>query len=158
MSGKSKYFIFILCLVSAYAVGRWAAPEKVVVKTEVVEVEKKSSSSDSDKEKKKDTETHVIEYPDGRKETIITTHEEWQKHLHDEASSDSLKSSKDEKVVTGSSGKVTVSALIGVSLGSLTSSPPLWGASVSKPILGPIAVGFWGLTNHTFGASLGLTF
>lgn len=154
---KWKLALAAVALLTAYAVGRWSAPEKVVIKKEIVEVEKKASQSDSDKEKRKDTETHIIEHPDGTKETIITTHEEWEKHHHDSSTSDSSSSTKDDKVVQSSSSKVTISVLGGANVNSL-GSPVIWGGALTKPVLGPVTVGAWGLSNGTVGASVGLTF
>lgn len=153
MTLKWKLALVAVALLSAFAFGRWSSPEKVVIKKEVVEVEKKTSNSDKDG--KKDVETHIIEHPDGTKETIITSHSEWEKHHS--SSTDNSTSTKDEKVVVSSSSKVTLSLLGGVNVNSLGSAP-LWGASLTKPILGPITVGAWGVSNGTVGASLGLTF
>jgi hypothetical protein len=49
--------------------------------------------------------------------------------------------------------KLSLSALAGTDLRS-----PVYGAHVSKEILGPVSVGIFGLTNGTFGASIGLNF
>lgn len=157
MSTKLKVVFVGLSLLTTYAIGRWAAPEKVVVKKEIVEVEKKTDSSSSEANKQKDTETHIIEHPDGTKETVITTHENWEKNHSDNSSSISSSSEKDSKEVTNSRSKVTISAMGGVNLDSLI-GPPILGVSATKPILGPITVGLWGLSNKTLGASVGLTF
>lgn len=152
MSTKREVVLAAISLLTAFAVGRWSAPERVKVETKVVEVEKKDSSSAQAGDK--DTETHIIEHPDGTKETIITTHENWQKNHS--STDDTSVSSDASKEVTARKSLVTISALGGAEASN--NFPLVYGVSVTKSILGPVTVGIWGLSDKTFGASLGLTF
>lgn len=160
MGTKAKLIIGAAALLLAFAAGRWAAPEKVRIETKVVEVENVHNETKTDIDKNRHTETTVTEIvrPDGTKEkTTRTTQDTQTTQKRDTASTkDTVTTAEETKEVTRGTAKVTISALAGAQIGS--STPLVYGASVSKPILGPITVGIFGLSNATFGASLGLTF
>ncbi len=149
METKTKIIIVSVSLALAFAAGRYSVPTKTVIETKVVEVEKKQENKDIDREKHKTTVT--IERPDGSKETTVT--ETVGTHINTETSIDKESASSSKKT-TEKAASVTVSGLAGLS----DFKTPVYGASITKPFLGPIAVGFWGLTNSTFGISLGLSF
>lgn len=161
MSIKTKVILIVLLSIVSFASGRWLAPTKVVTKIEVKEVVKTidNTKTEADKDKHKVTTTTTITKPDGTKETTTTVAEDSTTHKETDKqnSTESSRESSTEKEVTRDTNKVTISALAGVNVLSLT-SPPVYGGSVSKPILGPIAVGIFGLTNGTLGCSLGLSF
>lgn len=158
---KTKVVLVLTSLVTAYAFGRWASPVKVITETKTIEVEKKSSDSKSDTDRNKHKETIVTEvvHPDGTKETTTRTIEDstTNKKTDTETRDELSQSQSSSKETVYSSSKVTVSALAGVSLTDF-SRPPVYGGSVSKPVLGPITVGFFGLTSGVVGTSLGLSF
>ena len=149
MSNKLKLLACCLVVVAAFAAGRWAAPEKVRTETKIVEVEKKTSKKDEHRET---TTTDVVK-PDGTHTSTTTVVED----NHEGTTSDTSLTEVDKKEVTRGTSKVTISALAGIRPFDLT-TPPVYGASITKPILGPLAVGAFFLTNGTVGASIGLTF
>lgn len=150
MSNKTKIIISIAALVLAYTSGRYMAPTKVITEVKTVEVEKKQSKTDAEREKHK--KTVIIERPDGSKETTITENTDTSKKT--DSSSDSRTDSSSRKVVERGIG-ANISALGGIRLDGYT---PVFGASISKPVLGPITIGIWGLSDKTLGASVGLQF
>lgn len=156
---SKKYWFYGLALLVSFASGRWLAPEKVKIEKQIVEVEKKSSTKDTDSERNKRKETTVTEKigPDGSKETTSHTVEttETAKKKSQSDSSESTRAESETKEIERGTAKVTVSALAGT---SFTSPQIVYGASVSKPILGPITVGVFYLTPGTLGGMLGLTF
>lgn len=154
---KTKIIISIIVLITAFAFGRYTVPEKTTSK----DIYKESSSKTTEKDKETHKKTIITETtkPDGTKEKTTTVTEDSENHK----TTDSTKTSDKEKeteTIRGDS-KVTVSMLGGVGLSN--PSEFLVGVAVSKPILGPVTVGLWGLnkygtTNFNGGASLGLTF
>lgn len=89
-------------------------------------------------EKKVNRVITIVKRPDGTVEKVI----------------------KDNSVITTDTetkvkerSKLAISALAGTDL-----SKPIYGAAVSKEVLGPITIGIFGLSNASFGASVGLNF
>lgn len=160
MTTKTKLIIAVVALLAAYAFGRFSAPTKVITETKIVEVEKKTdkTKSDTKKEVHRTTTTTETIKPDGTKTVTTVVKEDSNSDSKKNSSStdNTTKSSDTIKEVIRDTSKVTVSALAGVNITSL--SIPVYGASLTKPILGPIAIGIWGLTNSVGGVSLGLTF
>lgn len=155
MNNKTKVIIVVIALVTSFAVGRWAAPTKIVTKT--IEVEKKVIVKDDKKDTRKhrSKKTVVVVTPDGTKTTTIVdnTDTDTKQENKDKTTDDIKKDSETTKEY--SSSKVTVSALGAL---NLKTGLPAYGAAVSKPILGPLTIGAFGLTDTTFGVSVGLTF
>lgn len=160
MTTKSKIIIASIALLTSYAFGRWSAPEKVKIETKIVEVEKKTETSKTDTDRNKHKETTVTETtrPDGTKETTTKTVEDTQtdRKTNTSKTDDTTITESKSKEVTYSSSKVTVSALAGVNV--LKGGLPDYGASLTKPILGPITVGAFAFQSGMVGCSLGLTF
>jgi len=153
MNNKTKVIIAVSAILVSFASGRFLTPTKVVTVVKTVEVEKKTSASD----KKTHKETTIVEStkPDGTKETTtkIVEVDDTKKHSTD----DITKQSESTSTVTKGGSRLSVSALAGVSLSNF-SGGPIYGASVSRELLGPISLGVWGLNNSTAGISLGLSF
>lgn len=151
MDTKYKVGIAVIAVAVSFAAGRYSVPEKKIE----VSTDKKEETKQVEvqKDKKKNTKVVEIINKDGSKEITTTIDEETS---IDKKSTDAKKedSSVSVEVVSGSS-KVTISALGGL---DTTTGIPLYGASVSKPILGPVTIGIWGLSNLSCGASIGLTF
>jgi len=146
MTVKTKLLIVGVALLAAFAAGRYTVPEKVKIVTQTVEVEKKQENSDL----KEHTKTTIVKKPDGSSVTTIETVADDKTNETDSSTIDTQTS----KEITRES-QVTISALAGVNI----SSPAMvYGASVTKPILGPITIGLWGLSNATIGVSVGLSF
>lgn len=90
-------------------------------------------------EKQVDRVVTIIKRPDGTFEKVIV---------------DKSKIVTDEKTkLNAARSKVNLSALVGTDL-----YKPVYGGHISKELLGPISVGAWGLTNATFGVSIGVNF
>lgn len=141
MNTKTKLLLASVSLLTAFAFGRWSAPE--YRKT----TKDQSETTDSSSHKK----TTVIEKekPDGTKEKKTVVEED-----KDRSKS---KTDKESEEIRVSSSKTNISVLWGVDPRS--PQTPKYGLSVSRPILGPITVGLWALpTDPTVGFSLGLTF
>ena len=151
MDTKYKVLIGVTSAVVIFAAGRYTTPEKVRIETKIVEVEKKTTDTQRDKHK----ETVVVEKtnPDGSKETTTTVVEDTKTDRKTET--DKNKSSDVVQEKTQGTDKVTISALGGI---DLTTNKAIFGGSATKPILGPITIGVFGLSNGSAGASVGLTF
>lgn len=101
------------------------------------------------KEKERETVTRtVVRYvkdPSGREETVTTI---------DEVEKERTKSQKETLSKPGP--KINLSAMVGFE-GSKFNTP-IYGISASKELLGPISVGIFGMTNSTYGLTLGASF
>lgn len=161
MSTKVKVIIAVAVVAAAFAVGRYTVPEKVRVETKVVEVIKKVKDTSIDQTQKKDkrTTTTTIVRPDGTKETTTVveeiTHTDKKTDIVENEEKDKQADSKTE--VVKASSRLNISALGGVDFlhGPIT---PVFGAAITKDIIGPVSLGAFGLTNGTAGVSLGLSF
>jgi hypothetical protein len=156
---KYKVIVVIVALASSYAAGRWASPTKVVTEIKTVEVEKKTDKTATDTKSDDHKKITIVEVqkPDGEKQTTTTiTQDTSTNNKTTNSQTDSNSTTTDDKhLETHSESKVTISALGGY---DVTRNSPVYGLSCSKPILGPLTVGVFGLSNMTFGASVGLTF
>lgn len=146
MKTRYKVIISSVALAAAFSVGRYTVP--VMVKT--VETKKVDTKiTKTTKKNKKIVKTEII-HPDGKKEkkTEITDDTE-------------TKVDKDKKqnettsVERSSEHRVQIEALVGA---DARTPQAVYGAAVSTPILGPVVIGIWGLSNSTFGGSIGLRF
>lgn len=160
MSIKYKIVALVFLTVGSFAIGRWVAPEKIRIETHTVEIEKKTEETKSDTSVDRHKETTVVEvsHPDGTKEKKTTTVEDSSANRkHDTKTEDDKETdSSSVKVVEHSSSKITISALAAINPFSL--GPAIYGAHVSKAILGPVTIGFFGFSDGRMGASAGLTF
>lgn len=149
-SENKKRLAIAAAIVVSFAVGRFTTPEKVKIETKVVTVEVKV------KEKDKHKETKIVEVtkPDGTKEKTKTIIEDTKTNIVKESSQSA--ETKTERI--GSTQRTTISGLIGIDFNNLSRSPVVYGGSVSRPIIGPVTLGAWGLSNLTFGASVGVQF
>ena len=154
MSNKVKVLIVAAVALVCFAVGRYTAPSKVTVQTKVVEVDHKVDDSD--------TKTHehkkvvIVTKPDGTSVTTITdsTNSDTKDHSVDISTTTTNQTTTTDK--SKNFNNLTVYALAGSNLlhgGAIT-----YGAMVTKPLLGPVFMGLFGMTNLTCGASIGLTF
>lgn len=161
MSTKAKVILAVIALLTAFAVGRYTVPEKIRIEKQIVEVEKKTETKETDTNRNKHKETKVVEVvkPDGTKETTTTTTEdtETDKKTNQQDHSESTNTTKETKEVTAGTQKTTIAFMAGTGF-SLDSQKAFLGAQVYKPVLGPIGIGVWYLTNSTVGASIGLSF
>lgn len=151
METKYKVLVVVVGLGAAFAAGRYTTPEKIRVETKIVEVVKESK--DVKKDVKKVVKKKTITKPDGTKET--TTETTTDSSLDKKTEKDTSKNSDTSSETARGDSKVTINALVGLDFNRTT---PVYGLSCTKPILGPLTVGLWGLTNATAGASIGLSF
>lgn len=151
MELKTKVIIGSVALATAFAAGRFTVPEKTKIVTQTVEVEKKNQ--DIKQKVNKTTKTVIVKNKDGS-ETITKTTNLNQNTDDQSKTTIDQSTDKSSETVRGDS-KVTISALAGY---DFKSGGLAYGASVSKPVIGPITIGIFGLTNETFGCSVGLTF
>lgn len=159
LSNRNKAIIVGVSLATAFVIGRYTVPEKVKIETKIVEVEKKSTDSDvgvkTDKHKKV-TITKTTK-PDGEKTVTITKTDDDSSdvNVNNKQTTQTTTDKDTLKEITAAGSKLTISALAGFDLGTMK---PTYGASFTKPILGPITIGGFILSNGSCGGSLGLTF
>ena len=155
METKTKAIIAVAALATAFAFGRYTTPVKIVEVTKTVEVEKKTDEQNASRERrnhKKIVETEITK-PDGTKEktTTITDESETTTERSSKDITESSRESESSKETVRGGGRVVVSVLY-------DPFHQAYGGSVSKEILGPINAGVFGLTNSSFGVSVGLSF
>lgn len=143
MTTKQIALAIVLVFALGLSIGRFATPTKVETKTVTVEVEHKAE------DKKVDKVTTITVKPDGTKTTTITDKTE----TTTKTDVSDIKTSS--KLVENKHSDLNISVLAGV---DITNPKIIYGASVTKGIIGPVSIGIWGLTNGTVGASVGLNF
>lgn len=160
MSTKVQVVSVLVAFIVGVAVGRGAVPVKVtdtekrVVDTAKTEVVK----SDLNRDKHRETTVTETVAPDGVKTTVTKTVEDTKTDKDVVKGSTEATRAVEEKshVAVAAGAKVTVSFLAGVPVTGPYS--PVYGLSITKPVLGPITLGLWGFTSQVAGFSLGLTF
>lgn len=161
MTTKVKIIIAVTVTLASYAAGRWSAPEKIKIETKTVTVEKLIKDTDKTTDKDRHKKLVVTEKtdPDGThtKTTTVTDDTVTQTNVKSKTTDDTASTSDTQKEITRPSSKVTLSLMAGINLG-LGGNPLIYGGSVYKPILGPIGLGVFYLTNGSTGASIGLSF
>lgn len=147
-------------LLTAYAFGRYSAPERVKIEKEIVtvEVEKKETSKQRITDEDKKTTILEVVRPDGTKVTkkVIESDKKTDTKVAQTVDSKSEMESKETKIIENSR-RVSVSVIAGPNFFDLK-QPIVFGGHVSRPFLGPITLGIWGLSSGTGGASVGLQF
>src|SRR5689334_20262072 len=145
MTIKTKVIISISVIILAFATGRFSVPTS----TKETKVELLAEKVNLVKKTKKKKHTVIVETtkPNGEKEkrTEIT----YNSSNNVQKDSDKKSEISTTKQVTRAS-EVTVSVLLGGSFSNLT---PVYGLSVTKPVLGPVTVGIWGLQSGILGGS-----
>jgi hypothetical protein len=152
MTTKTMVIIGAVALLTAFAAGRWSAPQKVKIQT--VEVEKKTDDKKVDKDDHKVTVITEVDQPNGTKTKTTTIKDDSDTKVVDKKTDDTT--TKTTIDVEKSSSKVTISAL--AALNVTKPGLPIYGASITRPLLGPVTMGVFGLQNGTAGVSVGLTF
>lgn len=155
MTTKVQVLIGLAVVLTSFAFGRYTAPEKVRIETKTVEVEKKVEHTDTNRDKHQDTTTTTEKRPDGTVITTTKTTVDTKTNRETDAATTASKSTDELKEITKTSSPVTLT-LLG---GAVLSSPQLvYGGMVGKPVLGPIGISVWALSNATLGAGVSLTF
>ena len=124
--------IAIGALAASFSIGRYTATKEVVKSTDKV----------IDKDVR--TETTETKRPDG---TVITT------TVKNSTTRTEVKNQTNTTV--GNQPKLHVHALAGY---DFSNKQPVYGAMVSRQLLGPVALGLFGMTNSVVGVSIGLEF
>lgn len=131
MTKKTVLLLTLSVAAAAYAFGRYAQPEKVVVKE--VEVVKRDVK----------TVVRTVKQPDGTVIRERTTEDKTQTM------------SEKEKTVVNDKSKVTVNALLGY---SFNDRKEIYGLMVQKQMFGPVSVGAFGMSDTTVGVTIGISF
>lgn len=151
LSTKNKVIASSVVILVSFATGRYTVPEKVKVETKVVEVEKKTDTLD--KNQHKVTTVVIVKKPDGTVQTEKTTTQD-SNYTNKETNNVDL--AKDTtKETDKDEAKVTVAALVGL---NVFNGQIKYGAQVYKPVIGPIGIGVFGLSDGTAGCSVGISF
>lgn len=166
MSSRAVAALAGLLLVGAFLAGRASAPESVRVETRTLGVHAKSESEiraeGVSAEHASHREVLVTELvrPDGTRKTTTRTVTDRQaknassslaESVTSEANVKETLSLKESSAQAGRSLEISLLAGTGISLGSLT-----YGLHVSRPFLGPLTLGLWGVSNGVAGVSLGI--
>lgn len=144
---RYKLLLLSIALLLAFAAGRWLVPQKVKVITKVQTVVQTVVKHDTHVR----TVTIVTQKPDGTKITKTTV-------THDSSTETGVKveHKKDhKKVVSTSQPQYEIAAIAGY---DFHTSHKVYGAMVSKQVLGPVNLGVWGLSNSEIGISVGVRF
>lgn len=157
---RGNIIALLVALFLGVVVGRYGVPDSIEESTISEEQQRKSRDKVTDTEKttKKETITREIERPDGTKEKVTETREDTTVGRRTEVSEKEKgqKNVETSREVSYGSG-FSISALAGA---SVTNTPfaLVYGVAASKPVLGPISVGVFGLSSGVLGVSAGLTF
>lgn len=156
---KIAIALVVVAIATSFAVGRYTVSEKIKIETKIVEVEKKTEKKDQDVNKAERKETTITESvkPDGTKETTTKIIEDTNTNKNtkvDTVQNDTTKTDASKTIEKGGS-RLNISALGGY---DIIKGVPVYGASISKDVIGPVSAGLWGLSNATVGISVGLSF
>lgn len=155
---KYKVIICGVLIAGAFAAGRYSvsAPE---IKTEISEQKKEEIVTDKKQDVKTHTETKIVEVktPDGV-DTKTTTIAEIKDVLEDTKKNDKVQDDTQIKqdVIPPKTNTLNLSVLAATTTGQF--GTPIYGASVTKEIVGPVTAGAFFLTNGTVGVSVGMSF
>lgn len=160
MTTKVKVIIAVVALATAFATGRFTCPTKVKTVTQIQIVEKKAEEDKSTTVNTDHKKVVIVKetHPDGSTKTTTTiTDDSKTNTATDDTKTDQTTTNETQtREVTREVGKLNVSVLAGTSFTHV--SGVVYGASVTRPLFGPITAGAWGLTNGTGGLSVGLNF
>lgn len=166
--GVKATIVAVVIFIAGAAVGRYTLPTKVVTKTETVTVEKEviktKEKNVTDTNKNRELVITETIKPDGTK--IIEKHYINRDEIHSTsdrvniATTESKTDTKSSSVVTNEKNDWNLSALVTT---SHTDSDMLhgsmsYGVHVQRRIIGPFSVGAFGITNKTYGLSIGASF
>lgn len=141
MSQRNKIIISIVAIAVAFAVGRYSVPKSVSTSVE----------TNTDKTKEHVVEVEKIEVKKSDGTTITKTRNRVENKSN--TNTDSIKTSE----VVYQKPQVNVSVLVGTDVNNLKAGLVI-GASISKPLIGPVSLGAWGFLTGMVGISAGLQF
>ena len=152
----------IVLILTAYAFGRYSAPEKVRTVTKIVEVEKKTTDVKKDTSRDKHRETKTVETtkPDGTKEKTTTVVEDTKTDTKTDRkdTAETGKTTEEDKEIVKLGGGLSIAALVGAPVSPINIGAVTFGLHVSRPLIGPISIGLFRLSNGILGFSTGLVF
>lgn len=160
LTTRRKIIIFLVYTLVAVAVGRYTVTFSSKDSKQDDKKEETHKKEDKDKHDDKIIKRKVVEEtkPDGTKikttDTIVTDKKNETDHTNTDSKTDDK--SKETKTETANSGKFNISVLGGVNVTNPVK--PIFGAHVSRDIIGPVNVGLFGLSDGVVGASVGVTF
>lgn len=161
LNNKTKLGIIIGYSIILVASTYYFSPTKVKTETKTVEVIKTVEVEKKDTAKDRKRKLVVIEKKgaDGSSEKTTTITDDTSSDTKIDIAKDTTdsKATESSKTVERATDKVTISALAGVNPFHPTDGLT-YGGHISKPLLGPVSGGLFGLSSGVFGASLGLTF
>lgn len=141
---KVKIISYILVVILAFALGRYTAT------TQTVKVETHADTRVTD-----DKDIHKVEVitkePTGIMTDTITTDTIDLKQIAKTV--DTTQTTTQTKA-----SRLNISALAGTDLSKGLNITPVYGAAITKDVLGPVSIGAFGLTNGTMGVSIGISF
>lgn len=149
MKLRNEVTIGLFLILFAFILGRHSVqvPE---VKTTV------DTTKDVKKDLTQDTQTHQVSVtektPDGTTKTTTTIDTSTVKKVDTITDTDTHIT---QDVIPPKIDTLNVSILVGLDVSRQT---PVYGASITKQVLGPITVGAFGLTNGSVGGSIGISF
>lgn len=149
MPNKYVAIVALVILTGTFAAGRYSVSTPG---TKTVTDIKLDTVKDVDQDRHKQTTTTTEQDPTGKVKTItvITEDTETKKHI------DTASVSHQDIIVTPAKlATLNVSALAGV---DFLTYRPVYGASITKQLIGPVTMGAFGLTNGVAGISIGLNF
>lgn len=149
MTLKTKVLIAVVALLAAFTTGRYSVqvPEvKTVVDTNM------TKDSELNKDTHKDTVSVTIKSPDGTMKTTIHTVQDTDVKKQVDTT---IAQHIEQTVTPPKLNTLNVSAIAGI---DFRTYQPVYGASITKEFIGPVTIGFVGLTNGVLGATVGLNF
>lgn len=139
---RTLLILSLVLLLAGYGTGRYLQPAKVEIQKEEVVKEVEVIKRDVV------VRERIVRQKDGTEVTERTTEDK------STESSKKEKETKEESTVTNKKPDWRVNALGALVPGLV----PSYGVQVERRVLGPIHVGAFGLTNSTFGISVGIEF
>ena len=156
MSGKWLWIGSFVLAAGAFSLGRYTTPVEIKEVTKTVEVEKKKTEVEKETQKDVHRVERIIRKPDGTTETTIQTDSSTKSTKNVTSQTDAQAQSETSTSVVRAGARTRVAGVAAIDI--YGRSGPAYGVEVSRSILGPISVGGLGLSNGTFGLSLGLEF
>lgn len=151
MTLQSKVLLAALALTVAFAFGRYSAPTKPnITQTKAVVA---TTQMVADKDTHKQTQIIVVRQPSGA-ETTTTTIKEDTVSVVD--TNKQVESQTKTIVTQPVRSTVNISAMFGVDVRHPNAM--IYGAQVSKQLLGPVQIGVYGMSNSVVGFTIGLNF
>lgn len=151
MTNKVKVIICASSIAVAFATGRYSVSNPTIKTTEDIK-------SDTHEKQAEDTHTKTTivttKAPDGTVQQTETIDNSTSTHTTENTDTTAQ---IQQTVTPQKTGTLNLSVIVAndFSKGGLL---PVYGASITKEVLGPVTIGAWGLTSGVLGVSLGLNF